>query len=131
MANPKAIGKGCYQVEGGLYDIYGEFPVGATGAVGTVVRNRELGTIARLGVGNYRIPLREGWNALMDHSINVIDATPGAADGTHAIISVRTLGTGAPLIEFFTYRVDTGAAADPRSGAVVSFRFRLQNGQRV
>lgn len=131
MANPKALGKGTQQTEGGGYDVYFEFPVGATGAVGTAVRSREISAITRLGAGNYRIALRESWNALLDHSINVIDATPGATDGSRANISVRTLGaTSSPVIEFFTYQ-SNGTVADPRNGAVVSGRLRLQNGQRV
>lgn len=131
MASPKIVQRGIPSTEGNLVDIYFEFPTGAAGAVGTLVRNREISGITRLGAGNYRLSLAAGWNALLAHAINVIDATPGAADGTHAIISVRTLGGSTPVIEFFTYRVDTGAAADPRNGAVVSGWLRLQNGQRV
>jgi hypothetical protein len=95
------------------------------------VRNRELGTITRLGAGNYRIPLRQGWNALMAHAINVIDSTPGATDGTKPVISVRTLGTSSPLIEIIVLNVSTGVASDPRNGAVVSGWLRLQNGRRI
>lgn len=131
MASPKVVQRGVGSTEGGLVDIYFEFPVGAAGAVGTVVRNREMGTPSRLGAGNYRIPLSGGWNALLAHSINVIDATPAATDGQKAIISVRTLGGATPVIEFFTYSGSTGVPADPRNGAVISGWLRLQNGQRV
>lgn len=131
MASPKIVQSGAKHTEGGIVDLYLEFPVGAAGAVGTVVRNREMGTPTRLGAGNYRIPLRQGWNALLDHSINVIDATPAATDGQKAIISVRTLTGTTPVIEFFTYSGSTGVPADPRNGAVISVRLRLQNGRRV
>jgi hypothetical protein len=130
MANPKAITKGVQQVEGGLYDLYFEFPVGATGAVGTLVRNREISAITRLGAGNYRVSLREAWNAIMDWGINVLDATPAGTDGQNVVASVRTPGGATPVFEFFTRQV-SGAAADPRNGAVIVGRIRLQNGQRV
>lgn len=131
MASPKVVQKGIGHTEGNLINLYLEFPVGAAGAVGTLVRNREITGVTRLGAGNYRVSLAAGWNALLDHSINVIDATPGGTNGAEANISVRTLGGSTPVIEFFTYRRDTGAAADPRDGAVISARFTLQNGQRV
>lgn len=108
-----------------------EWAVGATGTVGAITRGRGFGTPSRLGVGNFRVPLSEAWNALVDHNIKVIDVTPGVADGTHPIVSVRTITGSTPLIEFFTYRVDTGAAADPRNGAFISVTLELQNGQRV
>lgn len=131
MASPKTVQTGSRHTEGNLIDLYFEFPVGAAGAVGTSVRNREISAITRLGAGNYRLALVAGWNALMAHSINVIDATPAATDGQKAIISVRTLGTSTPVIEFFTYTGSTGVPADPRNGAVISGWLRLQNGQRV
>ena len=131
MASPKVVQVGSKHTEGNLVDLYLEFPVGAAGAVGTLVRNREITGVTRLGAGNYRISLTAGWNALMAHSIKVIDATPAGTDGSVAVISVRTLGTATPVIEFFTYKADTWAAADPRNGAVVSVWLRMQNGQRV
>lgn len=130
MANPKAITKGTQQTEGGLYDLYFEFPVGAAGAVGTIVRNREISAITRLGAGNYRIAFREGWNAIIDWGINVMDPTPAGTDGQNVVASVRTPGGASPVFEFFTRQV-SGAAADPRNGATIVGRIRLQNGQRV
>jgi len=128
--NIHAVQTGVPQAEGNLVDLYFEYPIGATGAVGTAVRNRYI-TMTRLGAGNYRLALDGAPNALMAHDIKIIDATPAATDGQYAIVSVRTLGaTSSPVVEFFTYQ-QNGTAADPRSGAVISGWLRVQNGPRV
>lgn len=133
MASPRAVGNPVLQMESGLNDLYVKAAIGASGAptIDTNIK-REVSAITRLGAGNYRLALRESWTALMDASINVLDPSAAASDGTMAHLTVVTLGaTSSPVIEFQITRGDTGAAADPRDGASLIIRLRLMNGMRV
>ena len=134
MASPRAVGNPVLQMESGLNDLYLRVAIGATGAPTlSSTYKREISAVTRLDTGEYRIALRESWTELVDWSINVFDPSSAATDGTICrAVTVRTLGaTSAPVIEFLMTAGADGAAADPRNGATLVIRLRVQNGMRV
>ena len=129
--NAHAVQNSVPSTEGNLIDLYVEFPVGATGAVGTAVRSRYITAITRLGAGNYRLALDGSVDAILEDTLRIFDVTPGATDGQVIIPSVRTVGaTSSPVYEFFCYQ-QNGTAADPRNGASIFGRLRVRVGPRV
>lgn len=118
--------------ESNVAKLWLEFPVGASGAVGTVVRSRGFAAtpVVRNSAGNYTASLAEAWNAVVAARVDVIDSAASTGNARSAMITVRTPGGSSPLVTFQCLD-ETGAAADPRNGATVVLSLELQNGTRV
>lgn len=105
--------------EPGARELYYEAPIGATGAIGTVVRNRGFTSVTRTGVGVYQFvidPAIAGAGAVMDVSAQVVDSAPAIGNGIWGIVTDKTSTVGTVVVTFFNNSV---VAADPRNGASI------------
>lgn len=119
--------------ESKIYRLYFEFAIGATGAVGTITRNRGISSIVRNSAGDYTLNLKDSWNALVGYNFDVIVSGPAATDGTWSLLKARTLGaTSTPSVEFVCFTNNgTQTAADPKSGSIISGWLDVQSGRAV
>jgi hypothetical protein len=125
MANPHAPYPDMTPNQG-VVTVSVSFPVGATGAVGTVTGGREMGTPVRNGVGDYSFPLREGWVAL-DGAECIAVGAHSTTSGKNAIpIANSVASTSAPLVRFQFCQLGTGAAAEVAETDVVICTLRLR-----
>jgi len=113
-------------VENGSVELHVEFPVGATGAVGTVTGGREMGTPVRNGVGDYSFPLNQTWLRLLDASCVVVGAHSTTTGKYWEVIADSSTATSSPLVRFQFTRGDTGAAAEIANGDVLKVTLRLK-----
>jgi hypothetical protein len=124
MANPFAP----YEVmtpDNGVVDLSIEFPVGATGAVGTLTGGREMGTPLRNGVGDYSFPLSQGWQKLRNVVATVVGAHSANTSGKYyEVIADSVTSTSAPLVRLQFVRGD-GTAAEIANGDILKVTFSL------
>ena len=129
MANP--VLQPMSTPELGHTELHVEFTVGASGAVGTVVRARELDPTTPItkesAAGTYTLLLKEKWVALLGIQGNVIqqvfDKTHGCVINDNGVKSVST--DGAVQIEL--RGLDGNASlANAASGDVVRVTLKLQ-----
>lgn len=110
--------------DNGAVDLTIEFPVGATGAVGTVTGGREFGTPVRNGVGDYSFPLLQTWIRLQGVTGIVVGATSTTTGKLFDVIADSVTSTSAPLFRLqFTQR-GTGAAAEVANGDIIKLIVR-------
>jgi hypothetical protein len=115
-----------HSAENGGKDLYLECAIGATGAVGTVVRQngfgaaypasaRSLASIVRNSAGNYTLNLDQRWQAMIEFDVNCVGVV-APTDGFDYYIVSRNLNQAQPTIVFQMVQA-SGAAADPFAGA--------------
>ena len=100
--------------EPGTENYFFEIPIGAAGAVGTLVRQRGLLSVVRQSAGVYLFTLVDGVIALVDWSFDIITATP-TAGGAWPRITARTQNS----ITLTVMNAAGAAATDPNSGDVI------------
>jgi len=112
--------------EPGMETYYFEVPIGATGAVGTIVRQRGLQKpigIVRSGVGVYVFTLEDGVQAICDWNFDLVTATPLAAQGNWPRVTARTQNS----ITITVLNSGGSAAADPGNGDTLIGSITVKN----
>lgn len=106
------------------------FAVGASGAPGTITRQKEFlaGTaaVSHTSTGLYRLTLREGWVALLNHNIKCDQATYSTSGACFTDLKAFSITAGTFDVEFRTL---AGALVDPASGDTVRVTLELQKTQ--
>lgn len=105
--------------------LYGNFAVGATGAVGTLTA-KGVTSVTRNSAGNYTILLDDNYNAVLWADAIILDATtsdPTTVGVACKLVSAdaQAAGGGMVVIQFYS-TATPGTVEDPRSGAVVYFK---------
>ncbi len=125
MANPST-----WHVESGEKDsvlLHIQVAIGATGAVGAITDGNEFlqqasTPVTRNSAGVYTFKFAEGWGRLrmaVAHATGTLDSTAG----TLGVCTTNTIANGpggTSLLIVTMLRPDTGVAADPASGNVLS-----------
>lgn len=111
-----------------VVELFGNFAVGSTGAVGTTV-GKGITSVTRNSTGQYTILLDGTYNAFLWGAAGIMstaDSDP-ATVGVLARLEAQTVATSTPTVVIQFYALDDGAVADPASGAVVYFTLKLRN----
>lgn len=113
--------------EPGMETYYFEVPLGASGAVGTIVRQRGLQKpigIVRTGTGVYVFTLEDGVQAICDWNFDIIAAVPtNTAAGNWPRVTARTQNA----ITITVLNSGGSAAADPNTGDVLIGSITVKN----
>jgi hypothetical protein len=115
-----------------LVEVYGSAVIGASGAVGTVKGGGIASVVKESTAGQYTITLTERFERLISSNVGCFAATAtGVVPIAQVLMSPATLqasfkANGALTVQFYDY---AGAAANPASGSVVSFRVVVRNTQ--
>lgn len=130
MANPNSYEQKSADL--GSVILHVEFPTGATGAVGTIARQREFiagtGAVVRQSAGVYRLFLKERWQQLLNCYGAIQPASFLKTAGTIVTLSNDQSAAATPFVEVTCRTVDgNGAAADPGNGDTVMVTLELQN----
>jgi hypothetical protein len=116
--------------ECGVKDLYLEFAVGATGAVGAYARRQGFtqtpSSAVRNSAGNYTLNLDQRWQALVDFNGKVVGAV-AVGDGSEMTVVSRNLNVAQPNVVVQFRRTDTGAAADPPNPSSVLIHLQLKD----
>lgn len=107
-----------------IRDVYYEAPIGATGAIGTVVRNRGIVSVSRSSAGVYVFtvdPDLAGAATLTDYSAQVVDSAPAAGNGLWGIVTAKSAN-----VYTVTFVNGSTAAADIRNGASMLIHFAIK-----
>lgn len=111
--------------EPGMETYYFEVPIGATGAVGTIVRQRGLQKpigIVRSGVGVYVFTLEDGVQAICDWNFDLVTATP-TTGGAWPRVTGRTQNS----ITVTVMNAAGAAATDPNNGDTLIGSITVKN----
>ncbi|HEY6875554.1 MAG TPA: hypothetical protein VI384_04270 [Candidatus Dormibacteraeota bacterium] len=118
--------------EAGLDVLCIQFAAGASGAVGAIQgggkRNKEFRAttpLVRNSAGNYDVFLRQQWLALIASRGECFGAIATTA-GTEMKVITNSVTAAIPKVTVQFYRPDTGAAADPSNGDIVSITLFLK-----
>lgn len=110
--------------EPGIRDVYYECPIGATGALGTAVRNRSITSVSRSGAGVYVFtvdPDFAGAATLVDYSAQVVDSAPAAGNGLWGVVTAKSAN-----VYTVTFVNGSTVAADVRNGASIVIHFAIK-----
>jgi len=119
---------GCYaglEGEPGIENYYIEFPVGATGAVGTIVRQRGLALpigVTRSSAGVYVFTLLDGVNAIIGWGFDILTASP-TTGGAWPRVTARTQTS----ITVTVMNAAGAAATDPNNGDTFVAEITVKN----
>jgi hypothetical protein len=111
--------------EPGLETYYYEVPIGAAGAVGTIVRQRGLANpigIARSSAGVYVFTLLDGVNIIVDWNFDIITASP-TTGGAWPRVTARTQTS----ITVTVMNAAGAAATDPNNGDTLVGSITVKN----
>lgn len=86
-------------------------------------------SMARTGVGVFRITLRDKWVKLLGVNITVVAAAVAATAGREYFVSAEAVSAATPTIDVTFVRTDTGAAAEVTASAVLLVEVVLGNAE--
>lgn len=124
-------------LEKGVVTIYGNVPIGATGAVGTLVatKNQGIYSVVRNSAGNYTINLGisasspDKYQRLMAANVQVLFGTVAAATSGYQVWADNS-ASGNVIIQFYgptNSSTTTQIAADPDNGATLLIELKFKN----
>jgi hypothetical protein len=107
--------------------LYAKVAIGATGAPTlNAAASKGVLSITRNDPGKYTLVFNDVWTKFywMDAKVLLASGTPAVNDVAIVSEAVATVASKNIVVQFLD---DTGAAADPDSGAVLYFKFELSN----
>ena len=125
--------------ECGVKELYLEAPIGATGAVGTVVRQqgfgaaypanpRSLASIVRTGVGLYTVNFDQRWQSMIGFGYVTIGAPTGVGDGTDWFVTAVNLNVAQPNVTLKVVAYNSATtAADPTNPSTIQLWFAMKD----
>jgi hypothetical protein len=108
--------------------LFGSAVIGSSGAVGTVKGGGIASVVKESTAGQYTITLEDLWSRFLGFNAGITDDAVSAIAHIQVLMDPATLqatvaSTGAITIQCLDY---AGAAANPASGSVLSFRITLR-----
>ena len=120
-----------YTFEKKTVRIFGNFVIGAAGAVGTVKGGGILSVVKEATAGKYTVTLTDKWSRLLGAKGGFVSSAVGGSGiasveicTAPATLQSGFAATSSYQIQFFDY---TGAAADAVAGSVHSFEIVVRN----
>ncbi len=115
-----------------IEELYFEFPIGSTGAVGTATRARGVASMTRNSTGDYTLTLDSGVQKIVQSHIYLVYSTVALTDSQIVRIKAETAAaTSFVRFEVWTQGVGatstSGALTDPASGAIIKGCIKVQN----
>jgi hypothetical protein len=101
-------------------------PIGATGAVGTLTKDRAISTVVRDSQGVYTITLDEPFPALWEARVTIFEADDPGVWGNPSAEDVDNSTT--PTVEF-KFRNSAGTLTDPPDGSTLQICLVLKNAE--
>lgn len=108
----------------GCVTILGKIPIGATGAVGTVVGCKGV-TVTKAATGVYKLALNRKYKALLKASGKVIYAANTTVDSLCVNFSDDNVASSTPLVQLCVVNTAAAALASPTSGDAICFELTL------
>lgn len=111
-----------------VVDLFCTIPIGASGAVGTVV-GKGVTSVTRNSAGKYTILLSDRYNSFLWGDVSTLDDTNSDATtvGIHTRLFSEAVNNATPTVIIQAVAGDDGAAADPANGATLYVHFKLRN----
>lgn len=115
-------------LEVNVCELFGSITIGAAGAVTTSSGKGIASVVKEATAGQYTITLSDQYNSLLWAGFTLVSTTDGAAAvGTAYRINSSAVGNSTPTVVLQASDTATGADANPSSGDVILFTFKLKN----
>lgn len=115
-------------LEVNVCEIFGSITVGAAGAVTTSSGKGIASVVKESAAGQYTITLSDSYNSLLWAGFTLVTSTDDAETvGTAHRINSSAVDNSTPTVVLQCSDTATGADANPSSGSVILFTFKLKN----
>ena len=115
-------------LEARVVKLYGTMTVGASGAVSSS-SGKGIASVVHDSTGKYTVTLTDSYQSLLHHSVSLLDDTDSDPTTVGVLVrgSAEDVDNATPTFTFQFYDTTDGGAADPASGAVVTWELTLKN----